>query len=112
MNAAPIHVPLADVAKACGVSEHALLTRHWPAHWGVPHHWRMVPRTSTVLVNELFLPELAHELDEAGLGDAARKLLAWYGEIATPESHADFVARHTSTPAEPEQPWFKKGQFE
>lgn len=107
----PIFVPLADIAAACGVSSHALLNRHWPAHWAVPRDWRMIPHSSTVIVHERALPDLVKELAEAGLNEAAAALEKWRLEIAPPESHAEFVARHTHAPA-PAGPWYQKGQFE
>lgn len=112
MSARPIHVPLADVADACGVTAYDLINKHWPTEWAVPRDFRLVPRSSTVLVVESSLPQLAKELKAAGLTEAAERLLGWVAEFATPEPHEDFVARHTAKTAEPQGLWFRKGQYE
>lgn len=109
---APVYVPLANIAGACGITEHVLLTQHWPAHWGVPKDWQMVPRSSTVIVNERALPDLVAALREAKLDEAAARLDTWRAEIGAPEPHEDFMARHSAPPRKPAEPWFKQGQFE
>lgn len=108
---ATIYVPLADVSAACGVSAHALLTRYWPEDWAVPRDWRMMPRSSVVLVAEAALPALGAELRRAGLAAEAERLGVWCAELATPEPHEDFMARHHAPTREAREPWWKKGQF-
>lgn len=103
-----VYVPLADVAAACGVSAYDLQRRYWPDDWGVPRDWRFVPQSSTVIVAEKSLPQLVAALKAAGLTAEANKLDAWRAQIATPESHEDFVARHTDR----KRPWFKEGQYQ
>lgn len=108
----PIYVPLGDVATACGVSAYDLQRHYWPDDWGVPRDWRFVPQSSTVIVAERSLPALVAALNDAGLTEQAKKLDAWRAQIATQESHEEFTARHSATPREPDEPWWKKGQFQ
>lgn len=114
MSERVIYLPLRDVAKVCGLTEHTLLTRYWPAHWGVPRDWRLVG--SSVIVNEASLPDLARELTEAGQAPTAALLNDWLAENAAQAQLEDFVVarvpQRQAAAAEAETPWFKKGQFE
>jgi hypothetical protein len=107
-----VYVPLADIAAACGIKAYTLQTKHLPAHWAVPRDYRLLPPHYTCLVSEAALPDLVQELRSAGLTEAAERLDQWRAEIATPESHEDFTARHSATPREPDGLWFKEGQYE
>lgn len=107
---AAIYLPLAEVAKVCVLTQHTLLTRFWPDHWGVPREWRMV--RSTVLVNQAPLPDLARALRESGQTGTAELLERWLAENAAEAQRDDFMATRTATAAVPEAPWFRRGQFE
>lgn len=111
---APVYVPLRDIARVCVLTEHTLLTRHWPAHWGVPRDWRLI--RSAVIVNVASLPDLAKELAENGEPGTAGVLQKWIDENAAEAQLADFTAtrapsQQPARPADRGEPWWKKGQF-
>ncbi len=108
----PIYVPLADVAQACGIAGYTLQTRHMPSDWAVPRDYTLLPPRYTCLIAERSLPQLVDQLRRDGEAEAAVRLEAWRAEIATPETHEDFTARHSATPREPKAPWFREGQYE
>lgn len=110
-----VYLPLREVARVCVLTEHTLLTRYWPAHWGVPRDWRLVG--SSVIVNEASLPDLAQELAAGSQEGTAALLTAWLEEKAAQAQLENFVATHSprrqpALLAEPKTPWFKKGQYE
>jgi hypothetical protein len=105
------YLPLADIAVACGVSAYQLINHFWPEDWAVPRDFRLLPRSSTILVAEASLPQLVTALYEAGLVDAAARLEAWRRDAAAMEPHENFMARHTARAAEPKEFWFREGQY-
>lgn len=91
-----VYIPLHAIARVCVMTEHTLLTRFWPAQWGVPGDWGMV--RSAVIVNQASLPALVTELAENGQPGTAEMLKKWCEENAAEprETHAEFVAAHTA----------------
>lgn len=106
-----IYVPLADCAAACGLSTYVLLGRYWPESFAVPRDWRMLPRSSTVLIAERSLPQLVAHLRAAGLDDEAARLEAWRVELVEPAPMGIIHGSAAGKSSAVEEPWWKRGQF-
>ena len=104
----PIYVPLADVAAAAGVTHYQLTSKYWPEAWACPRDFRLLPRSSTVLVNEASVPAMAACLREAGCVAEAERVMAWLREIEANFAGEDFLAAQT---ASGRAPWFQRGQY-